>query len=152
MFRGGGRCSFRSLVITFAGSLGGRLSWSLRCANDPADTTPSIANTSSNCRSSLIISTVSPLAKSCAGGRKRCADRRGSKTGATYFRTKSLTKRAENRTVSHLAAPYRARALAAKRHKTLTSDSDAEGTDVATRIKDPQRNRMFTRGEAAEID
>src|SRR5215217_6915834 len=42
--------------MTLAGSFGGRLSWPLRCANAPADTMPSIAITSSSCRSNLIIS------------------------------------------------------------------------------------------------
>ena len=83
------------------------------------------------------------------GEEKRCWG--GSKTGATYFRTKSLTKRAENRTVSHLVAPYRARALAIKAQK-LTLYGDAEGSDVATRIKRSQRDRVFTSSEAAEID
>src|SRR4030095_12207711 len=40
--------------MTFAGSFGGRLSWSFFCANAPTDTTPSIAITS-NSRISLII-------------------------------------------------------------------------------------------------
>ena len=62
MFFGGGRWSFRSFVMTFTGSFGGRLSWSLRCANVPADTTPSIAITS-NCRINFIISAFSPHAK-----------------------------------------------------------------------------------------
>src|SRR6185369_3277622 len=61
--------------MTFAGSLGGRLS-SFLWANAPTDTTPSIAITS-NSRISLIIFSLSPHATFCAGGRKRCADRRG---------------------------------------------------------------------------
>jgi hypothetical protein len=48
--------------MTFAGSFGGRLSWSLRCANDPADTTPTIAKTSTPFRISLIICAFSPHA------------------------------------------------------------------------------------------
>src|SRR6185503_2229839 len=42
--------------MTFAGSFGGRLSWSLRCATAPADTMPSIAIISNSSRSNLIIS------------------------------------------------------------------------------------------------
>jgi hypothetical protein len=67
VFRGG-RWSFRSLVMTFAGSFGGRLSWSLRCANAPADTTPSIAITSTPFRISFVIFN---LFSSCKFLRKR---------------------------------------------------------------------------------
>jgi hypothetical protein len=51
----GGRFSLRSFVMTFAGSFGGgRLSWSLRCANAPAETSPSIASTT-NCLTNFTI-------------------------------------------------------------------------------------------------
>ena len=85
VFRGGGRFSFRSLVMTFTRSLGGRFSCSFRCANAPADTTPSIAITKS-CRISLIIFSLFSSASLTAHWREkesRCP--RGSKKGATKF-------------------------------------------------------------------
>jgi hypothetical protein len=54
-----------------------------------------------NSRNSLIILTFSPRAIHCAGGRKRCANPKGSKIDAIWFRRKSLTIVGKNRTVSH---------------------------------------------------
>src|ERR1051325_7425611 len=113
--------------MTFAGSLGGRLSWSLRCANAPAEATPSIAITT-NCRSSLIISDFLLMQVPAHGREKemrrpiwqqeRCHKTEQHEFGA--FCAKSLTVHAEIRTVSNRAAPYRITQKATRRSKLPT--------------------------------
>ena len=111
--------------MTTTGSLGGRLSWPLRCANAPAETTPSIAITI-NCRISLIIFQAFSSCKfPRTGGRKRCAVQEAARqvpqnrtAVPAAFPPKSLTVHAQIRTVSNSAAPYRiAHKRGTKEHK-----------------------------------
>ena len=144
LFRGGGRLSLRSLVMTLAGSFGGRLSWPLRCANTPADTTPSIAITKS-CRINLIIFKPFLLCQYLLRMEgERVAPSRKLQERCHVLLGESLSVIAHFRTVSNFAAPYR---IDASRGKPLTCrisepvsarstpHSDAQRADVPTAVE-----------------
>src|ERR1700741_2077299 len=56
--------------MTFAGSFGGRLSWSFFCANAPTETTPSIAITSNSLTSLIIFSLILLMPSSAQEGER----------------------------------------------------------------------------------
>jgi hypothetical protein len=91
---GGGLLPLLAFVTTINLSFGGRLS-PFFCANAPAETTPSITITS-NSRSSLIISPISPHAKFAHGREKELRRPGGSKKDATSILCEESTSGSVN--------------------------------------------------------
>ena len=102
MFCRGGRWSFRSLVITFAGSLGGALILVFALRKCPGGHHAEHRNYQYICRISLIISAFSPHAKLSRRREKEMRRPRRQQDKCHVFSAEKSNKTgAENRTVSN---------------------------------------------------